>query len=224
MVESDFTPSRASSEAHTEAATPRKPLPDGVAGDRVALECLLLRNYGRLHRHVARDLPQWLQGVVSVEDVLQETFAQAFRDFGRFEPRGEGSVESWLLAIADHRLHDLIRRHRRKKRGGSRRQARPADARRSSFMELAALLAAAADSPSDRVARDEAVQAVQVAVAALPDDQREAVRRRYLEREDLAAAAQAMGRTPEAVRSLVYRARQSLREFLGRSSRWFLRK
>jgi hypothetical protein len=33
-----------------------------------------------------------------------------------------------------------------------------------------------------------------------------------------------MGRTPEAVRSLVYRAKLTLREFLGRSSRWFLRK
>jgi DNA-directed RNA polymerase specialized sigma24 family protein len=67
------------------------------------------------------------------------------------------------------------------------------------------------------------VQAVHVGLASLPDDQREAVRRRFVERQDYAAAAEAMGRSPEAVRSLVKRAKQSLRGFMGRSSRWFFK-
>jgi RNA polymerase sigma factor (sigma-70 family) len=86
---------------------------------------------------------------------------------------------------------------------------------------LAALLSDRGDSPSQAAARSEVVQAVHIGLASLPDDQREAVRRRYVERQDYIAAAKAMDRSPEAVRSLVYRAKQSLRDFMGRSSRWF---
>jgi RNA polymerase sigma factor (sigma-70 family) len=111
-----------------------------------------------------------LQSVVSVEDLLQETFAQAFRDIGRFDPHSERSLPAWLDSIAENRLHDAIRRHRRKKRGGSRRAVRAADPRRSSLVELAAVLAANGDSPSERAASEEAVRAVQVALASLPED------------------------------------------------------
>jgi DNA-directed RNA polymerase specialized sigma24 family protein len=88
---------------------------------------------------------------------------------------------------------------------------------------LAALISDRGDSPSEAAARGEVVQAVQVGMSSLPDDQREAVRRRFVERQDYAAAGKAMGRSPQAVRSLVYRAQQSLRDFMGRSSRWFFK-
>ena len=66
--------------------------------------------------------------------------------------------------------------------------------------------------------------AIQVGVASLPDDQREAIRLRYLQGLTTQAAADQMERTPEAVRGLVSRAKQSLRTVLGNSSRWFSRK
>ena len=93
----------------------------------------------------------------------------------------------------------------------------------AALVELAALLSDRGDSPSQAAARGEVVQAVHVGLSSLPDDQREAVRRRFVERQDYAAAAKAMGRSPEAVRSLVYRAKHSLRDFMGRSSRWFFK-
>ena len=99
----------------------------------------------------------------------------------------------------------------------------PANADHSSLVELAALLSDRGDSPSQLAARDEVVQAIQVGLSSLPDDQREAVRRHFVERQNYVAAAQAMGRSPEAVRSLVYRAKQSLRDFMGRSSRWIFK-
>ena len=195
-------------------------LRDAVAGDRTALERLLFLEFGHIHRHLARQLPNWLRGAMSVEDLLQDTFAQAFRDIGQFELRSEGSLRAWLCTVADHRLQDLIRRLRRKKRGGGREPARPPGcADHGSLIELAALLSDRGDSPSQGAARNEVVQAMQVGLSSLPDDQREAVRRRFVERQDYAAAAQGMGRSPEAVRSLVKRAKQSLRGFMGRSSR-----
>jgi RNA polymerase sigma-70 factor (ECF subfamily) len=195
-----------------------------VAGDRTALERLLILEFGAVQRHITQQLPDWLRGAVSVEDLLQDTFAQAFRDIGQFDFRSERSLRSWLCTIADHRLQDLIRRLRRKKRGGGRVPTRlRVEADRSSLVDLATLLSDRGDSPSQAAARGEVVQAVHVGLASLPEDQREAVRRRYLERQDYLAAAKAMDRSPEAVRSLVYRAKHSLRDFMGRSSRWFFK-
>lgn len=197
---------------------------DAVTGNRTALERLLILEFEPIQRHIARQLPDWLQGVVSAEDVLQDTFAQAFRDIGQFDHRSKRSVRSWLFSIADHRLQDVIRRLRRKKRGGGHAQVHAsADAQCSSLIELVKLVSDDGDSPSQAAARGEAVRAVQVGLSSLPDDQREAVRRRFVERQDYAAAGKAMGRSPEAVRSLVYRAKQTLRDFMGRSSRWFFK-
>jgi RNA polymerase sigma-70 factor (ECF subfamily) len=197
---------------------------DAIAGNRTALERLLILEFGAVQRHITQQLPDWLRGVVSVEDLLQDTFAQAFRDIGQFDFRSEHSLRAWLCTIADHRLQDLIRRLRRKKRGGGRMPTRQrVEADRSSLVDLAALLSDGGDSPSQAAARGEVVQAVHVGLASLPEDQREAVRRRYLERQDYVAAAKAMDRSPEAVRSLVYRAKHSLRDFMGRSSRWFFK-
>jgi RNA polymerase sigma-70 factor (ECF subfamily) len=197
-------------------------LGDAVAGNRTALERLLILEFSHVHRHIARQLPDWLRGAMSVDDLLQDTFAQAFRDIGQFNYRSEGSLRSWLCKIADNRLQDVIRRLRRKKRGGGRAPM-PLDANRSSWLELAAVISDHGDSPSQVAARGEIVQAVQVGMSSLPDDQREAVRRRFIERQDYAAMGEAMGRSPQAARSLVYRAKDSLRDFMGRSSRWFFK-
>jgi RNA polymerase sigma-70 factor (ECF subfamily) len=199
-------------------------LRDAVDGNRTALERLLILEFGHIQRHISRQLPDSLQSVLSVDDLLQDTFAQAFRSIGQFSFRSEHSLRSWLCTIADNRLQDVIRRLRRKKRGGDRAKvSTPADANHSSYLDLVALVSDQGDSPSQAAARGEVVQAVQVGLSALPDDQREAVRRRFVERQDYAAAGKAMGRSPEAVRSLVYRAKDSLRDFMGRSSRWFFK-
>jgi RNA polymerase sigma-70 factor (ECF subfamily) len=79
-------------------------------------------------------------------------------------------------------------------------------------------------SPSKQVAAAEAVRAVQVGVATLPHDQRDAVVLRYFRGLSVDETAAKMRRTPGAVRGLVDRAKQSLRCALGNSSRWFSRK
>jgi RNA polymerase sigma-70 factor (ECF subfamily) len=196
---------------------------DAIAGARTALERLLILEFGSVQRHITQQLPEWLRGTVSVEDLLQDTFAQAFRDIGQFDFRSERSLRAWLCTIADHRLQDLIRRLRRKKRGGGRAKTLPPSDANDSLFELATLVTDRGDSPSQAAARGEVVQAVHIGLASLPEDQREAVRRRYVERQDYNDAAKAMDRSPEAVRSLVYRAKQSLRGFMGRSSRWFFK-
>ncbi|MHB9048252.1 MAG: sigma-70 family RNA polymerase sigma factor [Pirellulales bacterium] len=187
--------------------------------DQAALERLLFHHYAPLARHVGSFLPAALQGVVSVEDVLQETFIHVFRDIGRFEPRAEGSFAGWLRNIADHRLHDMLRACTRKKRGGDRHRVLglPHDAQGSVF-DLDKWLSASGSTPSRHMARGEVVQAVQVAVAGLAEDYREVIRWRYLEGKSVEETAAIMGRSPGAVRGLADRAKEKIREALGRSS------
>ena len=81
-----------------------------ISGDRPALEHLLWRHYNALERYIAPRIPPHAQKHFSVEDILQTVFTQAFREIGRFEPRGEGAFLGWLRTIAEHRLIDALRK------------------------------------------------------------------------------------------------------------------
>jgi RNA polymerase sigma-70 factor, ECF subfamily len=191
-----------------------------VAGDRVALEQLLLAHYDHLERQISSKLPPRLQSTQAVEDILQLTFLQAFRDIGRFQPQVGATLGDWLARIADNRLCDAIRHHDRKKHGGDLRQIEEAPRDDSRILSLWDWIAAADASPGSVAARSEALHALQIALAALPPDQHEAIRLRLLEGKSLEEAAAAMGRTPDAVRGLVHRGKQGLQEAMGRASRW----
>src|SRR5262249_38699749 len=92
------------SQAHED----RSELPDraqvaaAIAGDRVALERLLLAHYDLLERRIGVKLPPRLQSTHAVEDILQLTFLQAFRDISRFEQRAEATFGDWLARIAEN--------------------------------------------------------------------------------------------------------------------------
>jgi RNA polymerase sigma-70 factor (ECF subfamily) len=202
-----------------------------VAGDRLALQQLLLSRCDDITRYVAPKLPAALQAATGVEDILQQTFIQAFRDIRTFDPHGGRSpdapaaLSAWLRTIAEHRLQDAIRAARRKKRGGDLHRIERDLARHdASAVDLFDMLADGASTPSRSVARHEAVRAVSVAMAGLPEHYCEAVRLRYLEGQSVEQIGQAMQRSPGAVRGLLQRAKDALREALGESSRYLSKK
>src|SRR5215213_10076708 len=93
-----------------------------IAGEPKALDRLLLDHYPRLAARVDQKLPDELRSVVGTEDIIQETFADVFRDIGRFRPEGQDAFYRWLAAIADNRLTDAVRAARAAKRGGGRQR------------------------------------------------------------------------------------------------------
>jgi RNA polymerase sigma-70 factor (ECF subfamily) len=193
-----------------------------VTGDSTAVEQLLLGHFSALERHIDPKIPSAARRQLAVEDVLQDAFAQAFRDIRQFDPRSGSSFLAWLKGICDHRLADALKRIRRKKRGGELHRLTPNGADRSSALgALADLFREEAEFPSQLVAGEEAVQAVQVAVAQLAEDQREVIRARYFEGLSVQEIAVKVGRTQGAVRGLIHRAKENLRIVMGRSSRWF---
>ena len=195
-----------------------------VAGDRLSLERLLLLHASRLAQHLQPRISNVLQGVIDVDDILQQTFLQVFRDISTFQPRGQGSFFAWLRGIAENRLYDCVRELKRKKRGGDRKRQRTAGHEAAaSAQDILNVLSAQNGTPSQSIARREAVQAIQVGVAGLPDDQRDAVRLHCIEGRSLAETAETMGKTTGAVRALIHRGKQKLQESLDRSAIWMSR-
>jgi RNA polymerase sigma-70 factor, ECF subfamily len=81
-----------------------------VAGDDRALGALYDRWQGVVHGVVARILRQ----PNDIEDVVEETFWQAWRQASRFDP-ARGAVQTWLLTIARCRAVDRARAVRRRR-------------------------------------------------------------------------------------------------------------
>jgi RNA polymerase sigma-70 factor, ECF subfamily len=79
-------------------------------GDDQALGVLYDRWHAVVHGVVARMLRQ----TEDVEDVVEETFWQAWRQASRFD-RSRGAVQTWLLTIARSRALDRVRALRRRR-------------------------------------------------------------------------------------------------------------
>jgi RNA polymerase sigma-70 factor (ECF subfamily) len=195
-----------------------------VAGDRLALNELFLQQFDSLRRFITRRLGTQASIFMTVDDALQETLARAIRGIATFEPRGDGSFGAWLQTIARNAIESAAQAQAAQKRGGGHRQQPPRTGTTSSLVDLVELLVDDDGSPSVIAARHEMIDAVQIGIASLPDSQREAIRLRYIDGQSVTETADAMRRSPGAVQGLVHRAKRSLREALGRSSRWFGRK
>lgn len=193
---------------------------EAVAGDRLALDRLLAMHAVALAKHLQPRMPSSLSGVIDADDVLQQTFLQAYRDIRSFQPYHQGSFYAWLRGIADNRLLDCVRELKRKKRGGEfRRVQRPHDAA-SSLGDFLETLVSAKRSPSQSVAIHEAEAVLLAGIEVLPSDQREAIQRHCLEGQSLQEVADAMGRTSGAVRALVHRGKRRLQEDIDHSAVW----
>jgi len=194
-----------------------------VGGDRDALERLLLAYYDRLGRRLARRIPDTLRAVTSEEDVLQQTFISAFDAIGSFRPTGRWSFYRWIVTIAEHRLQDAIRAHRAAKRGGGR-AAVGAGEDGNEYDDLIDLLAGPRRTPSQSVARHEAVHAVHTAMESMPPDYAEALALRYVRGLPVSEVAETMQRTERAVHNLCYRGLRELHVVLGASSAYLTKK
>ena len=192
-----------------------------IAGDRKAMERLLVLHGRRLSEYLAPRMPAALSGILDAEDILQQTFLQAYRDISGFKPRHQGSFYAWLRGIADNRLLDCIREQRRKKRGGEFRRTELALGQSdASALDILNTLCAPIGTPSQSLGLREAEDLLKTALEHLPDDQREAVQRHCLQGESLQDTAIAMGKTSGAIRALVHRGKAKLLDILSRSDIW----
>lgn len=77
-------------------------------GDRRRALTMLMERYGDQVYRFARAMTH---EAAMAEDVRQQVFVEAYRDFDRFERRS--SLRTWLFGIARHRCMDAAKIHRR---------------------------------------------------------------------------------------------------------------
>ncbi len=143
------------------------------------------------------------------EDLAQETFLRVFRSRHRYVPGSKFST--WLYTIAHNVASNALR-------GLSRRRevnlvSRESDETGGNLIEVAAL-AASGLMPTRQLDKAELCEVVKIAVAALNERQRMAVLLNKFEHLSYEEIADVMGMSPSAVKSLLSRARASLRELL----------
>jgi RNA polymerase sigma-70 factor (ECF subfamily) len=191
-------------------------LREAKAGEPLALKRLLLAHGGPLRTRIAKGVPARFRSLLAPEDILQETFAEAFRTMGSFEPEGKDAFYRWLATIADHKLLDAIRSLKTARRGGDRGPA--ANIARSSIANLVDVVAVTTRTPSRAARGHEMTAAVQVALAGLRSEHRDALTLRYLQGLPIAEVAQKMGKTESAVHKICSRALQGLRKSMGEAA------
>ena len=194
------------------------------AGDRSAIQELLLLHHHQLVATIEKQVPADLRGVLSADDVCQEAYVSVFRQITSFQPHDEQAFERWLRTIADRKLVDMIRTQRAAKRGGGKRvDARYTRDDTSSMIELLDVLAVHDRTPSRSAAHRELVRIIQDALDGLKEDYREVLRLRYIQCLSVAETAQKMGRSDGAVMMLCNRGLQRLEKVIGDPSRFFSR-
>ena len=176
-------------------------------GDSAALGELLQHHRGYLKVLAERILRGRVQARLDASDVIQRTCLNvqaAIKDF-----RGGTTPQflAWLRQIHEANLRKALREHLAQKRNVALEVP--------SSEEIESIVADSTQStPSQRVLLDERSVRLAAELDRLPDDQREAVRLRYLEGLSLAQIGQVLDRTDKAASALILRGMATLKKRL----------
>jgi len=158
-------------------------------------------------------LDPMVRAKVGASDVVQQTLFEAHRDLAQFRGQTVGEQAAWLRQILARNLANVVRDLRRDKRDLAREQPLQAGLDESAS-RLEAWLAAEQSSPSQQVERQERAVRLAEALAALPENQREAVVLRHWHGCSLAEIGERLGCTTAAVTGLLHRGLRKLRQQL----------
>lgn len=169
-------------------------------GDEAAFDRLV----GAYSGHVYSLFTRFLGPVPEREDLVQEVFLRVIRARERYQPTAR--ISTWLYRIAFN-----IAVNRTQRAGPSAASLdQPFDAD-GSPREVAD---PSSEPPSDGMERGDVVRAVRSAIAALPENQRMALILAKYDELPYVEIAKVLRSSEKAIKSLVHRARESLRERL----------
>lgn len=201
----------------------RQCIADAAAGSAEAVEKLLAAHHTRFLGFAKRKIGVDWSGRIDAEDLLQESYVSVFDHLDRFDARDAESFYRWVTQIIENRFFDKVRHWTRQKRDVSRESAPgPAHTSSDNYTALIEVCggSGAGHAPGRVLQKDEAIGAMLSALAGLPADYRSVVEAVFLRHESYEQAATTLGRSPEAVRRMLTRAIDRLRDALGRASRF----
>ena len=164
----------------------------------------LMRRHNRYLYRVARSV---LRDDDEAEDVVQQTYLQAFVSFVDF--RGEASLRTWLTRIA---INEALQRRRRRR---PTVELSLIDTAQERLRSESHLLPHALSTPEHAAARSQIRETLELAIDDLPPAFRTVLVLRDVEEASVEETANVVGIKPETVRTRLHRARRMLRDSLG---------
>lgn len=181
------------------------------AGDRSALDELLTTYRESVRQFLDRRLDPRLRSRVDVSDVIQETQLEIAHRINDFLARSPMPFRVWMLQTAHQQLLRIRRHHTAVMRDVDAAQQLPD----STSVLLVARLAAQTETPSQVLSREEQVRRVRVALAELPETDREVILLRTFEGLSNLDTALVLELDPDTTSKRFTRALLKLRSALG---------
>ena len=180
-------------------------------GDEIAIGTLL-KSYSRYLTLIAQiQIGKRLQAKVDADDVVQDVFLEAHRQFVNFRGTTEAELTAWLRRILAGQIAGVFRRYLGT-RGRDAQLERDLQIQMDeSSRMLDRGLVGGGNSPSQSVSRREQAVLLAEALDKLPEDYRAVIMYRHIEQLSFAEVAQRMGRSEDSVQKLWMRALKSLR-------------
>lgn len=170
-------------------------------GDADSFELLL----AKYRRPVVGYLNRLVQNQAIAEELAQEAFLRVYRARTTYEPTAK--FTTWLFRIATHLALNSLRDHRHDRAGRSVDDS----SERSQPLQLVDARA----NREQQLLAESRLNAVRQAIAALPEKQRAAVLMHKYQEMDYTQIAKVLGCSVSAVKSLLFRAYETLRARLG---------
>lgn len=163
-----------------------------LGGDREQYAVLVERYQARLYRHAFG----MVQDADAAADLVQDSFVKAYSTMATCHDRDR--FGAWLFRILRNRCTDYLREHRR----------------RDVPLELDGPYASRLPGPDGELARKRVGGVLQAALAALPENQREAFVLKHVEGHSYEEMEELLGSGVSALKMRVARARDALRAML----------
>ncbi len=181
-------------------------------GDQQALVEFIETNRPALLAFLQRRIGAHLRKKVEPEDILQDVSVEAVRALGKTEI-GDRDPLNWLFHISERKIIDAHRRFfASQKRDASREAAMGGDAGGGGGLEH--LLIASMTTPSQAFSRDQKQLRMLAALESLPEEQREALRLRYLVGLPSKEIAERLSKSDGAVRVMLSRGLSRLQQLM----------
>lgn len=172
-----------------------------VAGDAKAYELLVIKYQRRIERLIGR----MVRDADLVEDIAQETFIRAYRALPQF--RGDAQFYTWLYRIAVNTAKKALVDLRRDPVVTETALRNGEDEDETSAVENEL---SSQETPETVLSAKEIATAVNQAMAALPEELRQALTLREIEGLSYEEIADAMRCPIGTVRSRIFRAREAI--------------
>lgn len=184
------------------------------SGDTDALADFLNLMRPQLLAFIDRQIGAALRRKVEPEDIFQEVSADAVRSLADVD-LAERDPFSWLCQVADRRIKDAARFFDAQKRDAAREVPLGTPGGSTGQAGLINMLVASLTTPSQAFSRNAREMRLLDALGQLPEEQREALRLRYVENLPTKQIADQIGKTDAAVRVMLSRSLKKLQGILG---------